>query len=118
MVTGKGSTRPGSPPRDSLGNAGVGASQGEAGRELRQGEEIEGLELGRERWCSCTSKGNLCRKAQIKRSLEEEKEEKHSNRSEGNSEVWNVFKTVGHEIKNTDKNWKIGEMKTLMMVRQ
>lgn len=32
-----------------LGNAGVRASRSEAGRKLRQGKEIEGLELGRER---------------------------------------------------------------------
>lgn len=33
-------------------------------------------------------------KSTDKRSLEEEKEEKHSNRSEGNSDVWSVFKNV------------------------
>ena len=47
---------------DSLGSADVRASRDEAG------EEIEDLELGRERWwCSCKSKGNLCRRrAQIR----------------------------------------------------
>ena len=53
---------------DFLGNADFRTRICEAGRKLSQGEETEGLELGREDdGCSCKSKGNLCRRwAQIR----------------------------------------------------